>query len=111
MRACDRHRRVTTVPFQRPGLPESVGLTYARCEETVWAVTPDGAAYGQAGGVNLILAILLGAPLPLWLYAMPGMRQVQERAYRWVAANRHRFSGDRPYCEQFPEECGKIEAQ
>ena len=102
---------MTTVPFQQPGLPESVGLTYKQCEETIWAVTPDGAAYGTAGAANLISAMLLGAPLPLWLYAVPGVRQMQERSYRWVAANRHRFPGDTPYCEQFPEACGKEAAE
>ncbi len=102
---------MTTVPFQQPGLPESVGLTYAQCEQTVWAVTPDGATYGSAMAVNLILAVLLGVPLPLWLYAVPGIRQAQERAYRWVAANRHRFPGDKPYCEQFPEACGQGTAE
>ena len=102
---------MTTVPFQQPGLPESVGLTYAQCEQALWAVTPDGATYAKASAVNLILAVLLGTPLSLWLYAVPGVRQAQERAYRWVAANRHRFPGDKPYCEQFPEACGQGTAE
>lgn len=103
---------MTTVPFQQPGLPESVGLTYKQCEQTVWVVTPDGATYGTAGAVNLILALLLGAPLPLWLYATPGIRQIQERALPLGRRqNRHRFPGDKPYCEQFPEACGKGAAE
>lgn len=106
MRASDRHRRVTTVPFQRPGFPESVGLTRAACEQSAWAVTPDGPAYSHAAGINLLIAVLLGSPLPLWLYALPGSRQLQERAYRWVAANRSRFPGDTPHCQQHPEDCG-----
>lgn len=110
MRACDRHRRVTTVPFQRPGFPESAGLTRALCEASTWAITPDGATFGYAQAVNLVVAVLLGSPLPLWLYAIPGMRQLQERAYRWVAANRRHFPGDTPYCEQNPEECGGAES-
>ena len=107
VRALDRHRRVTPVPFQKPGLPEAHGLTVADCEAAAWAVTPDGRRYPAAAAVNLTVAVALGTPLPLWLYALPGSRQAQERAYDWVAANRSRFPGDRPYCEQFPEECGE----
>ena len=104
--ALDRRQRITLVPFQKPGHPESVCLTYEQCEQTVWAITPDGCSYGTAQAVNLIFATILGSPLPLWLYAIPGIRQLQERGYRLVATNRHRFPGDTPYCEQHPEECG-----
>jgi predicted DCC family thiol-disulfide oxidoreductase YuxK len=108
--ALDRHRRVTIAPFQQPALPESVGLTYAQCEETIWAVTPDGRPYGTAQAVNLIFATILRSPLVLWFYGIPGIRQLQERGYRLVAANRHRFPGDIPYCEQHPEDCGLLAA-
>lgn len=104
--ALDRHRRVTAVPFQRPGFPESCGLTVAQCEQSAWAVTPDGFAYRTAAAINLAVAVGLGSPLPLWLYQAPGSHALQEAAYRWVARNRSRFPGDRPYCAQHPEECG-----
>jgi predicted DCC family thiol-disulfide oxidoreductase YuxK len=107
LRALDRRQRVTTLPFQRPGLPAEQHLTVAQCEQSVWAVMPDGWAFPAAAGTNLALAVALGTALPLWLYAIPGVRQAQERAYHWVAAHRHRFPGDTPYCEQFPEECGQ----
>jgi predicted DCC family thiol-disulfide oxidoreductase YuxK len=97
---------VTTVPFQRPGTPESFGLTYAQCEQSSWAVTPGGATYGYAQGMYLLLAVLLNGPWPLWFYAIPGIRQLQERGYRWVATNRSRLPGARPHCEQFPADCG-----
>ncbi len=106
VRACDRHRRVTAVPFQRPGFPESHGLTVAQCEQAVWALTPDGAAYQAAAAVGLTGAVALGNPLPLWLYGFPGLPTVAEAAYRLIARNRGRIPGDRPYCEQHPEECG-----
>ena len=107
MRAYDRHRRVTTVPFQQPGCPARNGLTVGQCETSAWAVTPDGATYGAAAGMALLVAVILGSPLPLWLYAAPGFRRLAECGYAWVAANRSRFAGDHPYCEQFPAECGR----
>lgn len=107
VRALDRRRRVTAVPFQRPGFPEAHGLTVAQCEASAWAVLPDGRRYPGAAAINLAVAVALGVGLPLWFYLLPGIRQAQERVYRWIAANRSRFPGDTPYCEQFPAECGK----
>jgi predicted DCC family thiol-disulfide oxidoreductase YuxK len=109
--ALDRHRRVTAVPFQKSGFPESCGLTVRQCEQSVWAVTPDGFIYCTAAAANLTVAVVLGTPLPLWLYLFPGLHSLQEAAYRWVARNRSRFPGDTPYCVQHPEECGGPRAE
>ncbi|MDP9374494.1 MAG: DUF393 domain-containing protein [Chloroflexota bacterium] len=105
VRALDRRRRVTAVPFQKPGAPEAHGLTYRQCEEAAWAIAPDGRRHRAAAAINLTGAVALGTALPLWLYALPGVGAIQERVYRWVAANRGRFPGDTPYCEQHPGEC------
>jgi len=96
---------VTAVPFQRSGVPTAHGLSVAECEAAAWAVTPDGARHRGAGAVNAALAAALGTRLPLRLYAVPGIRQAQDRVYAWVAAHRHRFPGDTPYCEQHPADC------
>ena len=106
VRGLDRRRRVTAVPFQRPGVPAAHGLSVAQCEAAVWAVTADGARYRGAGAVNAALAAALGSTLPLRLYGLPGVGWVQERVYELVARHRHRLPGDRPYCEQHPAECG-----
>ena len=97
------------VPFQKPGAPEAHGLTVAQCEGAAWAIAPDGRRHRAAAAIELALAVALGTGLPLWFYAIPGVRQSQEGVYRWVAANRSRFPGDTPYCEQFPDECGSRE--
>lgn len=107
IRAFDRRGRVTIVPFQKPGEPERHGLTVAQCENSVWAITPDGFTYHAAAAANLTVAVALGSPLPLWLYAIPGVETVQEAAYRVIARNRTLLPGDTPYCEQHPEECGQ----
>jgi predicted DCC family thiol-disulfide oxidoreductase YuxK len=71
-----------------------------------WGVTPDLHQFSGAAAVNVAGAVALGTRLPLWFYALPGIRQIQDRVYAWVVRNRHRLPGDVPYCEQFPNECG-----
>jgi predicted DCC family thiol-disulfide oxidoreductase YuxK len=105
VRALDRHHRVTVVPFQQPGAPEAAGLTVAQCEAAAWAIAAPGRRYRGAAGINFGLAVALGTRLPLWLYAMPGLRQVQDRVYDFIARIRRHLPGDVPYCVQHPEEC------
>ncbi len=94
------------VPFQKPGAPAAHGLSVAQCESAAWAVTPDGRRYPGAAAINLALAVAFGTRVPVWVYAIPGLKQLQDSAYAWIARNRSRLPGDRPYCEQHPEECG-----
>ena len=105
VRALDRHRRVTAVPFQRSAALAAHGLTVADAEAAAWAIAPDGRRYRGAAAVNAALGTALGTGLPLRLYALPGLRQLQDRAYDWVAANRHRLEGDTPHCDQNPADC------
>jgi predicted DCC family thiol-disulfide oxidoreductase YuxK len=105
LEALDRDRRVTAVPFQKRGVPASVGLTVEECEETAWAIAPDGGRYRGAEAVNAVLAVALGTAMPLSLYSLPGIKQLQDNVYSLVAANRDRLPGDRPYCAQQPAEC------
>ena len=111
MRALDRNHRVTVVPYQKPGVPASAGLTVEQCEKAAWAVEP-GEAPGRprrrwrgAGAVNASLAVALGVRLPLSFYELPMIGRFHERVYGLVAANRDRLPGDEPYCNQHPEEC------
>lgn len=111
IRALDRDHRVTVVPYQKPDVPISVGLSVEQCEEAVWAVEP-GEAFGRhwrryrgAAAINASLAVALGVRLPLAFYGLPGAGWLQDRLYDLVAANRHRLPGDVPYCNARPEEC------
>jgi predicted DCC family thiol-disulfide oxidoreductase YuxK len=105
LKALDRNRRVTAVPFQKTGVPASVGLTVEECEATAWAIAPDGGRYRGAEAVNALVATSLGTAVPLLLYYLPGIRQLQDFFYSIVASNRSRLPGDRPYCAQHPVEC------
>jgi predicted DCC family thiol-disulfide oxidoreductase YuxK len=105
LKALDRNRRVTAVPFQKSGVPASVGLTVEECEATAWAIAPDGGRYRGAEAVNAVVAAALGSTVPLLLYSLPGMRQLQDFIYYLIAFNRSRLPGDRPYCAQYQAEC------
>jgi predicted DCC family thiol-disulfide oxidoreductase YuxK len=105
LRALDRNRRVTAVPFQKSGIPASVGLTLEECKASAWAIAPDGERYRAAEAVNALVACALGTALPLLVYYLPGIRQLQDFIYSVVASNRSRLPGDQPYCAQRPAEC------
>jgi predicted DCC family thiol-disulfide oxidoreductase YuxK len=51
------------------------------------------------------VAVALGTTIPLLVYSLPGIRQLQDFVYYLVASNRGRLPGDRPYCAQHPAEC------
>jgi predicted DCC family thiol-disulfide oxidoreductase YuxK len=105
LEALDRNRRVTAVPFQKSGTPASVGLTLEECKASAWAIAPDGGRYRGAEAMNALVAAALGSALPLLVYHLPGIRQLQESVYSLIASKRHRLPGDTPYCTQHPAEC------
>jgi predicted DCC family thiol-disulfide oxidoreductase YuxK len=105
LKALDRNRRVTAVPFQKSGIPASVGLTLEECEASAWAIAPDGDRYRGAEAVNAVVACALGTALPLLVYYLPGIRLLQDFIYCLIASNRSRLPGDQPYCSQRPAEC------
>ena len=105
LKALDRNRRVTAVPFQKTGVPASVGLNLEECEASAWAIAPDGERYRAAEAVNALVPAALGTAVPLLVYYLPGIRQMQDFIYSLIASNRGRLPGDRPYCAQHPAEC------
>lgn len=111
MKALDRDRRVTAVPYQKPGVPAAAGLNVKQCQEAAWAIEPEEASgktprrYRGAAAINASLTVALGVRLSLSFYQLLGLGRLQERLYDLVAANRHRLPGDVPYCKSHPEEC------
>ncbi|KAA2262229.1 DUF393 domain-containing protein [Solihabitans fulvus] len=101
----DRHGRVGTVPFQEDGVEERTGLRPDQLAASVWWLDADGGRCGGAEAVNSALSAALGTRLPLLVYRLPGMGRLQEAVYRWVAANRYRFPGVTPWCQQHPAGC------
>ncbi|MDT5388927.1 MAG: hypothetical protein QOE04_2568 [Mycobacterium sp.] len=101
----DRTGELTTAPMQQPGTAERLGIPAERLGESVWWLDASGAVCGGAEAVNSALSAALGTRIPIWFYRVPGVRQLQEWAYRWVAAHRYRFPGTTPYCESHPVAC------
>ena len=111
VKALDRDRRVTAVPYQKSGVPASAGLSVEDCKKAAWAIEP-GEISGRprrrwrgAGAINVSLAVALGVRLPLSFYGLSGIGSLQEYVYKVVADNRGRLPSDEPYCDEHPEEC------
>lgn len=114
----DRRGRIRLHPYQRPGVLERFGLSAAEAEQAAWAfvAAPDrggadtngeDAAAGLRGAaaVSLALDAAYGTRIFRRVYGLPLIRQMQDRAYRWVAEHRHRLRGVTPWCTAHPEDC------
>jgi predicted DCC family thiol-disulfide oxidoreductase YuxK len=82
-----------------------VGATETECLASLRWRGDDGVQFCGAAAANAALQAALGSRLPMRLYRLTS--RLQERGYGWVAANRYRLPGARPYCEQVPAECGQ----
>lgn len=82
----------------------AVGLSAEDGMTQVWFVTPDGRVTGGAEAANDALALVWWLRPVTWLYRVPGLRQLQDRVYRWVADNRHRMPGSSDACAVPPPE-------
>lgn len=98
----DRRNRIESMRLQDPGAPESFGLTLDQASEASWAIAPDGERHRGAGAIAAALGAALGTGLPLGIYRVPVIRQVADRAYEWIAANRFRLPGSTGTCAISP---------
>lgn len=101
----DRAGRVEALASQQPGLTERFGLTPDDVAGAVWAFDGRGRRYRGAGAVNAALSAALGRSLPVLIYRLPVIRQIQDSAYAFVARHRSRFPGVRSWCEDHPGAC------
>ena len=85
---------VERVDFQVPGaLDPFPGLTHEACMKQMYLVTPDGRLYG---GFEAAVRAVATRPIVGWLaflYYLPGLRQVLDMLYAWIAARRYRILG------------------
>jgi predicted DCC family thiol-disulfide oxidoreductase YuxK len=85
---------VETVDFQAPAvLNRFPGLTYEACMEAMHLVTPDGRVFR---GPEAIARALATRPVLAWIapvYYLPGLRQLWNGIYVFLAKNRYRFWG------------------
>lgn len=104
LKRLDHSDQIDMVPFQAPGVPERFGISIDELSGSVWWVDGDTRCSG-ADAVNAALSTLLHTDAPSRIYRLPGVRQAQDAAYRWVTANRHRLPGTTPWCHTHPEDC------
>jgi predicted DCC family thiol-disulfide oxidoreductase YuxK len=86
-----RTPEVEFLSFRDPGvLARFPQVTAEQCERAMQYVDPQGGVYA---GAEAFVQALGHKPLWKWTYAyyVPGIRQISEAAYRWIARNRFRF--------------------
>jgi len=101
----DRTGNLQTEPYQQAGTAQRLGVSIDRLPESVWWLDDTGEVFAAAEAVNAALSAALGSRVPLRIYRVFGVRQLQEMVYRWVAGHRYRFPGTTPYCESQPTAC------
>lgn len=82
--------------FQLPDvLTRFPGLTHEQCMQAMHLVTPQGNVYrGFEAAVRAVATRPIIGPLA-YAYYVPGIRQLCDIAYRWIAARRYRLMGKR----------------
>jgi predicted DCC family thiol-disulfide oxidoreductase YuxK len=104
LRLLDRRRLIDTVPYQRSGVPELLGISREQCAASLQWLGADGSRAEGAAAVNAALAYALAANWPERLYRRTA--RTQRRLYQWVAEHRHRLPGITPWCARYPDDCG-----
>lgn len=92
--------RFDVLPWQTPGLLERVNLTAQQCMEAAWYVDEAGHTFRGAAAVNAALGALGGVFALVSLpYRIPGVKQIEDALYAWVARNRYRLPGASDACQ------------
>lgn len=96
--------RVDLQPWQAiPNRMAELGLSEADGLAKAWFVDAQGSLSGGAEAVNRALRYCWWARPFTYLYFLPGLRQLEDWVYQWVADNRHRLPGSTPSCGIPPE--------
>jgi predicted DCC family thiol-disulfide oxidoreductase YuxK len=91
--------RFRVLPWQTPGLLARVGLSAQQCMDAAWFVDRTGRAYRGAAAMNAALDALGGIyRVVSYGYRVPGLKQLQDAIYAWIARNRYRMPGASDAC-------------
>lgn len=95
MRAWFR-RHPDAVAWQHADLV-ALGLTEQQCREAVQFVDASGRVWSGGDAAAQVLRVA-GFPYSVagGVMLLPVVKSIAQRAYKWVANNRHRFKGDPP---------------
>ena len=81
-----------------PEKMDELGLTMEDGLTQAWFVDEEGILTGGAEAINASFRYIWWARPIAPLYYMPGVRQIQDRVYRWVADNRYKMPGSTDAC-------------
>lgn len=100
MQRLDTRNLMDVLAWQTPGLLERVNLTAEQCMEAAWYVDEAGRHFRGAAAINAALGAFGGVfYVASLLYRIPGLKQLEDAAYAWVARNRHRMPGASDACK------------
>jgi predicted DCC family thiol-disulfide oxidoreductase YuxK len=92
LRAWDRRQSIEIVPSQGIGVTTRFPWIPVRAyDEAIQLVAPGGETWQGADAVEQLLNILPRGRWLAWVFRIPVVRLIADRAYRWVARNRHRL--------------------
>jgi antimicrobial peptide system SdpB family protein len=100
----DRHNRLRSVAWQEPTVLERNGLSVQDVRDAAWLVVGNSRLRGAAA-INAALTLATENGLAWWFYSLPGIHQVQDGAYTWIANHRHWLKGITPRCKEPTVEC------
>lgn len=106
IRRLDKRGLLTIVAWQEPGILENTGLSHEDVKSAAWFI--EGfKRYRGAAAINRAISNALGFELPSQVYNLPGIRQLEDFIYAYIAANRSLFRGIQPYCRRQEVTCVK----
>lgn len=100
VRRLDKRRELDVQAWQRSKIVGQVGLTPQECQRAVQFVDETGRVFAGAAAANQTLRRLGGVWRAISIaYTIPGLRQLEDALYAWVARNRYRLPGGTPECQ------------
>ncbi len=100
MQRLNTRNQIDVLPWQTAGLLARVKLTAEQCMDAAWYVDATSCALRGAAAINAALSALGGMfSLAPALYRIPGLKQIEDALYAWVARNRHRLPGASDACK------------
>jgi predicted DCC family thiol-disulfide oxidoreductase YuxK len=100
----DQHSRLRTRAWQESGILERYGLCQQDVQGAAWLLLGNRRLRGAAA-INAAIALSTGVGLPWWFYSLPGIHQLQNGVYTWIANHRHWLKGVTPRCKEPMVEC------
>jgi predicted DCC family thiol-disulfide oxidoreductase YuxK len=96
----NKNFRFVVLPWQTQGLLDRVGLTAEQTMAAAWFADEEGKLFRGAEAINKSLEYLGGVyKLISLMYYVPGLKQIEDWVYRWVAANRYKLPGSTAACQ------------